>query len=147
MANLLIVRASARHRELVIRAAIGGSQWRLIRQMLTESLVLAVLGGGLRAAARAERHRSVDRDGSAKLPRINSISIDPAVLVFTAAATIVTALVCGLVPALRASRPDLVDVLRLERWIAGLAGRPSAPQQRGRRPRLRCRSCCSSDRA
>jgi len=124
VANLLIVRASARHRELVIRAAIGGSQWRLIRQMLTESLVLAVLGGGLGLLLAQSGIDLLIAMGPAKLPRINSISIDPAVLAFTAAATIVTALVCGLVPALRASRPDLVDVLRLSGGSPGLrAGR------------------------
>jgi putative ABC transport system permease protein len=124
VANLLIVRASSRHRELVIRAAIGGSQWRLIRQMLTESLVLAVLGGGLGLLLAQSGIDLLIAMGPAKLPRINSISIDPAVLAFTAAATIVTALVCGLVPALRASRPDLVDVLRLSGGSPGLrAGR------------------------
>src|SRR5262245_5926857 len=124
VANLLIVRASARQRELVIRAAIGGSRARLIRQMLTESLVLAVLGGALGLLLAQGSINLLVAMGPAKLPRINSISIDPLVLAFTAAATIVTALVCGLVPALRASRPDLVDALRLSGGSPGLrAGR------------------------
>src|SRR5262245_44626157 len=124
VANLLIVRASARQRELVIRAAIGGSRARLIRQMLTESLVLAVLGGTLGLLLAQGGINLLVAMGPAKLPRISSVSIDPLVLAFTAAATVVTALVCGLVPALRASRPDLVDALRLGGGSPGLrAGR------------------------
>ena len=113
VANLLVVRASARERELVIRAAIGGSRWRLIRQLLTESVVLAALGGGLGLML---AHSGIDlliAMGPAKLPRMSSIGIDPTVLFFTAAATLVTAIACGLMPALRASRPNLMDVLRL----------------------------------
>ena len=124
VANLLIVRASGRQRELVIRAAIGASRWRLIRQLLTESLILAVLGGGLGLVLAQSGIDLLIAMGPAKLPRLNSISIDPAVLAFTAAATLVTAIVCGLVPALRASRPDLVDALRLSGGSPGLrAGR------------------------
>jgi predicted permease len=124
VANLLVVRASARQRELVIRAAIGGSRWRLIRQMLTESLVLAMLGGGLGLALAQSGIDLLIAMGPAKLPRISSIELDPTVLAFTATATLVTALVCGLVPALRASRPNLMDVLRLSSASTGLrAGR------------------------
>ena len=113
VANLLVVRAAARERELVIRAAIGGSRRRLIQQMLTESLVLALIGGGLGLVIAQGGIEFLVSMGPAKLPRIGSIGIDPLVLAFTAGATLVTAIVCGLVPALRASRPNLVDVLRL----------------------------------
>ena len=124
VANLLVVRASARQRELVIRAAIGGSRWRLVRQMLTESLVLAIMGGALGLMLAQSGIDLLIAIGPAKLPRISSIELDPTVLAFTVAATLVTALVCGLVPALRASRPNLMDVLRLSGGSSGLrAGR------------------------
>src|SRR5262245_6861789 len=124
VANLLVVRASARQRELVIRAAIGGSRGRLIRQMLTESLVLAMLGGALGLALAQGGIDLLIAMGPAKLPRINSIELDPTVLAFTVAATLVTAIVCGLVPAQRASRPNLMEVLRLSSASTGLrAGR------------------------
>ena len=124
VANLLVVRASARQRELVIRAAIGGSRWRLIRQMLTESLVLAIAGGALGLMLAQSGIDLLIAMGPAKLPRIDSIRLDPTVLAFTVAATLVTALICGLVPALRASRPNLMDVLRLCGGPSGLrAGR------------------------
>jgi putative ABC transport system permease protein len=124
VANLLVVRASARHRELAIRAAIGGSRWRLVRELLIETLILSALGamvGLLLAQYGIDMLLTIAPPG---LPRIESIHLDPIVLAFTAAATLVTAVVCGLVPALRASRPDLVDVLRISGGSPGLrAGR------------------------
>src|SRR5262245_20912882 len=122
VANLLVVRASARQRELVIRAAIGGSRGRLIRQMLTESLLLAALGGAVGLAFASWGITLLLSMAPERLPRINGIGIDPNVLVFTGAAALVTAVVCGLLPALRASRPDIVDALRTGGRVGSLAG-------------------------
>jgi putative ABC transport system permease protein len=112
VANLLVVRASARSRELAIRAAIGGSRWRLIRQMLVESLVIASFGTILGVALARGAVRVLVMLGPKDLPRLEAIAIDPFVLTFAVLAGIVTALVCGLVPALRASRTDVMEVLR-----------------------------------
>ena len=124
VANLLAVRAAARHRELVIRAAIGGTRGRLIRQMLTETLLLAGIGGALGLAFAGGGMRVLLAMAPAKLPMAGSIRIDPAVLAFTAAIAILTALVCGVLPAVRASRAQIVDALRTTQGSAGLrAGR------------------------
>jgi len=112
VANLLVVRAAVQRRELVIRAAIGGSRWRLVRQLLTESILLAGLGAGLGLILAQGGIDLLLKMAPAKLPRITSITIDPLVLAFTAAATMLTALACGVLPAIRASRPDVVEVLR-----------------------------------
>jgi predicted permease len=124
VANLLIVRAAARGRELAIRAAIGGSRWRLVRQMLAESLIIAA-GGTIAGLALARRGiGALLALGPGSLPRLNHIAIEPAVLLFTVGAGLLTAIVCGVVPALRASRPDLMDVLRQSGGAPGLrAGR------------------------
>jgi predicted permease len=124
VANLLAVRAAARHRELVIRAAIGGTRARLIRQLLTETLLLAGIGAGLGLLVAAIGMRVMLAMAPAKLPLIQSIGINPAVLAFTAVTAILTALVCGVLPALRASRPQIVDALRVTQGSTGLrAGR------------------------
>lgn len=122
VANLLLVRASLRERELAVRAALGGSRWRLIRQMLAEALLLAgggtILGIGL---ARLGSHELIAISPS-NLPRLEKIAIDPTVLMFSILAGVVAAAIFGLVPALRASRPDVMDVLRGSSRTAGLAG-------------------------
>ena len=126
VANLLAVRSAARHRELVIRAAIGGTRGRLIRQLLTETLLLACTGALLGLGLAAAAMRLLLAMAPAKLPLMSSgsIGINGAVLAFTAAATLVTALVCGVIPALRASRPQVVDALRMTQGAASLrAGR------------------------
>jgi putative ABC transport system permease protein len=112
VANLMLVRVSQRERELAVRAAIGGSQWMLTRQLLAESLVLSITGGVLGVALAAAGIRALLALAPADLPRIESVAIDPLVLGFTMAACIVSAFVFGLGPAVRASRPDLQDVLR-----------------------------------
>ena len=112
VANLLLVRAAARERELAVRAALGGSRLRLIRQLLAESLLLA----GLAASAGVLLARfGIDlliALGPDSLPRMDRVIIDPTVIAFTAAAALVSAVIFGLVPALRASRPDVMDLLR-----------------------------------
>src|SRR5262249_30376731 len=112
VANLLIVRASARSRELAIRSAIGGSRWRLVRQMLAESLVIAGFGTVLGLALARGAVRLLAALGPEDLPRLDAIAVNPVVLAFAVAAGLVTALVCGLLPALRASRTHVMEVLR-----------------------------------
>jgi putative ABC transport system permease protein len=121
VANLLLVRAGQRERELVVRAAMGAGRGDLIRQMLVESLLLggggAVVGVGL-AVAGLEVLRAM---APATLPRMDQVGIDATVLVFTALAALAAAIVFGLVPALRASRPDAGAALRSSSRTAGLA--------------------------
>jgi putative ABC transport system permease protein len=122
VANLLVVRASSRQRELVIRAAIGGSRGHLMRQMLAESVLLSGLGAMLGLLLAQEGIELLIAMAPARLPRLDAIRIDPTVLAFAAAATMLTAIVCGLVPALRASRPDIVDALRASGRSPALGG-------------------------
>jgi predicted permease len=112
VANLLVVRAAGRSRELAVRAAIGAGRVQLVRQMLAESLVIAAVGtlGGV-ALARAGVQLLLAL-GPKDLPRLDAVAIDPRVLTFAVLAGLATALLCGIVPALRASRADVMEVLR-----------------------------------
>lgn len=112
VANLLLVRASARQREFVIRAAIGGGRGRLIRQMLTETVLIAALGG---AAGVALGYAGVGLLASMAppgLPRASAVRVDGLVLTFSLAATALTVIICGLMPAVRASRQNVADIVR-----------------------------------
>ena len=112
VANLLLVRAAARERELAVRAALGGSRMRLIRQLLVESLLLAALAtvaGMILARFGIDVLIAV---GPENLPRLGHVRIDPTVVSFTILAALMSAVVFGLVPALRASKPDIMDLLR-----------------------------------
>ncbi|MGH9484498.1 MAG: ADOP family duplicated permease, partial [Terriglobales bacterium] len=121
VANLLLVRASLRERELALRAVMGAGRWRLTRQMLTEALLLAALGaaGGLLLAWAGMRELLVL--APATLPRLHTIGIDGSVLVFTAIAALVAAAIFGLISAWRASRPETLAVLRGSGRTEGLA--------------------------
>jgi predicted permease len=112
VANLLLVRVAGREREMAVRAALGGSSWAIIRQLLAESLVLSLAGGILGLALAWAGVKLLLRIAPENLPRFDSVSIDPWVLGFTMAACIVSAVLFGLVPALRASRPQLTEALR-----------------------------------
>ena len=112
VANLLLVRASARQREFVIRSAIGGGRWRLVRQMLTETMILAAIGGGLGIALGYAGVQLLASMAPPRLPRLGAIYVDRLVLGFSLAATVLTALVCGIVPALRGSRQNVADIVR-----------------------------------
>ncbi len=121
VSNLLFARATARQREFALRAAIGASRMRLIRQMMTESIVLAALGGVggvIIAKASMPLLRSLT-----SLPRIDTVTIDPGVLGFSALVTLGTGVLFGLLPALRTSNPDLNESLGDGgRSVAGVRG-------------------------
>ena len=111
IANLSLARAMARRREFAVRAALGAGRRRLLRQVLTESGMLA-LGGGLGGVALAFwLVRLLVRVAPADIPRIEEVSLNLPALLFSLGATLATALLCGLVPALAAARLDLNQAL------------------------------------
>jgi predicted permease len=113
LANMLLARASARRRELAVRIAVGASRGRLIRQMLTESLMLALVGGGV-AMLLAVWLAGVIAGYQPPLPIDLGVDIAPdwRVMAFTLLVAGVTGILFGLVPAMRASRPNLVPALK-----------------------------------
>ncbi|MGH7577365.1 MAG: ABC transporter permease, partial [Longimicrobiales bacterium] len=126
VANLLLARGAGRAREIAIRTALGAGRVRLVRQLLTESLLLALAGGvagTLLAAWTLGLIRSAIPASILEFnPRMASLGIDPRVLGYTAAIVVATGLLFGFLPALRASRPDLADSLK-EGDRASTAGR------------------------
>ena len=129
VANLLLARASGRGREMAIRQALGGAQTRLIRQLLTESVLLSLLGGIAGMAILFAAKGFLVRLVPASLPRLNEISISWSVLLFALAASIVAGVIFGLAPALQTRRLDLVHTLKLE----GRSSTGSGEQARTRR--------------
>jgi len=111
VANMLLVRALEREREFAVRAALGAGGWRLARQLLTESLLLAGLGGavGLLLGAVGMRWLAAFLNGG--VPRLDELRFDWRMFAFTGGISLLTGLLFGLVPALRAARPDLRQIL------------------------------------
>ena len=122
VANLLLVRASQRERELAVRAAMGGSPFAIVRQLLAECLVLAALAALLGVGLAKLGIVLLLQLAPANLPRLADVSLDPVVLGFAVLASVAAVLIFGLVPALRASRPDLAQVLRATGRTPALSG-------------------------
>ncbi len=112
VANLLLARAIGRSREFAIRASLGASQSRVIRQLLTESALLAGIGGALGLALAYWGTKVVLTLLPGSLPRANDIGLDSHVLLFTLGASVVAGLLFGLAPAIKSSRSDLQEVLK-----------------------------------
>jgi putative ABC transport system permease protein len=124
VASLVLARATGRVLEITVRAALGASRLRLIRQMLTESLCLALAGGALGILAAFVGIRVLTRISPANIQRLDEVSIDARVLFFTLGASFLSALLFGLFPALLASRCNLNEALKGagSRTVKGGAG-------------------------
>jgi putative ABC transport system permease protein len=112
VANLLLVRADERRHELAIRAALGAGWRRIARELLLESVLLGVAGGGLGLALAYGALRLLAASGIEHLPRMHDISIDPTVLAFTGGMSLIAGLLFGLIPVLKYARPHESDALR-----------------------------------
>jgi len=112
VANLTLVEATSRRRELAVRAALGANRLRIVRQLLVEGLILAIAGGALGLAIAGAAVRVFARLAVDYVPRIDHIAIDARVLGFAALVSLGTGLLFGLAPALAVSRPDVQHELR-----------------------------------
>ncbi|HEV2463299.1 MAG TPA: ABC transporter permease [Acidobacteriaceae bacterium] len=122
VANLLLARAAGRERELAVRGALGASAGRLIRQLLLESVVIAVLAGAAGLMAAAFSMRAFARWLPADTPRLSALGLHWHVFLFVAAISVFTGVLFGLIPALRMASPDLQITLRQgSRGVAGNA--------------------------
>ncbi|MGE5049041.1 MAG: ABC transporter permease [Deltaproteobacteria bacterium] len=121
VASLLLARGMARQRELAIRAALGGGRGDLVRLLLTEALLLAVLGGGLALLLAPWALSALLSLAPPDLPRLDEVHLDGAVLAFALVTSLLSGLLAGLVPALQITRPQLMDVLK--QGSGGSAGR------------------------
>ena len=112
LANLLLARATARNREISVRSALGATRWMIVRQLLTESLLLAVAGAAAGLGLASWGVRILTALAPDDLPRITESGLNLQVLIFTTLVAIFTGILFGLVPALQATKPDLAASLK-----------------------------------
>jgi len=112
VSNLLLVRATVRQREVALRLALGAGRWRIVRQWLTESLLLSLLSAGAGMLLAFWVLRVIKYYGAEQLPRIHEVRVDVTVLIFTVAISMLVVPLFSLLPVLKASRPDINEVLK-----------------------------------
>jgi predicted permease len=112
VANLMLVRASSRQRELAVRAALGAGWWQLVRQTLAEAFVVAALGTIIGVGLAYLGIRQLLLIAPENLPRLNAVGIDWQVLAFSVLAGLLSALLFGVIPAIRTAKPNLMETLR-----------------------------------
>ena len=112
VANLMLVRAASRERELAVRAALGAGWWQLVRQTFVEAIVIAALGTLLGVGLAYLGIHQLLAIAPENLPRLNAVRIDLQVLAFSVLAGLLSAVLFGIVPALRTAKPNLMDILR-----------------------------------
>jgi putative ABC transport system permease protein len=122
LANLMLARATKRNKEIAIRAALGAGRGRVVRQLLTESVLLSVVGGALGLAFSALAIQALLRFGPESVPRLSQVGLDWHVLVFTLLVAVVTGLIFGLAPALHGSRMNLANSLKDRAQDSGVGG-------------------------
>jgi len=123
LGNLMLARSTSRSREMAVRAALGAGSWRIIRQVLTESLVIALAGGAFGLMLAYAAVRALVASAPVDLPRLDEVHLDFRALLFAFAVSVVAGLLFGLIPAWRAARSEPQDALR--------GGGRSATQGRG----------------
>ena len=126
VANLLLARAAYRHKEIAVRSALGASRWRIVRQLLTESVLLSVVSGAVGLAVSLWLIKLLVAISPPNSPRFDEITINWQVYLFTFGVTILAGLLFGLVPALQTSRTDLNETLK----ESGRTGAPGASRNR-----------------
>jgi putative ABC transport system permease protein len=112
VANLMLARAAARQKEIGLRVALGAARWRVMRQLITESLLLALIGGVVGTILSFWLVKAFIAASPANIPRLTNVTVDGTALGFTLVATVLTGLVFGLAPAWQYSRPDLNETLK-----------------------------------
>ena len=122
MTNLLLVRATARQKELALRAALGAGAWRIARHLLTESLLLSVLSGCVGLFIALWGLSAIKYYGADQLPRLYEVQVNGRVLAFTLGLSMLTALLISLIPVFKASRPDVNEVLKAGAKTIGRGG-------------------------
>ena len=144
MANLLLAKATARTREMAIRAAVGASRGRIVRQLITESVVLAVASGVAGLLLAIWGSNALVALAPRNVPRLAETGIDGWVLAFTFGVSVIASLLFGLAPAIHASRVDLNDALKQGAARADGRRRGAHCARRWWWPRSRSRWCCLS---
>jgi putative ABC transport system permease protein len=126
LGNLLLARATARSREMAVRVALGASSWRMVRQVLTESLVVSLTGGAVGLALAYAAVHALVASAPVNIPRLDEVHLDYRALLFALATSVVSGLLFGLIPAWRASRSEPQEALRS-------SGRSNTQSRRGLR--------------